>query len=54
MRSTVGEYKRCKILYNERLKVLTELKDSATRELADVKQKMEYALKKSENFRRGA
>jgi len=39
-----------KILYNERLKVLTELKDSATRELADVKQKMEYALKKSENL----
>lgn len=39
-----------KNLYNERLRVLTELKDSATRELADVKQKMEYALKKSENL----
>ncbi|XP_018374391.1 PREDICTED: interaptin isoform X2 [Trachymyrmex cornetzi] len=39
-----------KSLYNERLKVLTELKDSATRELVDVKQKMEYALKKSENL----
>ncbi|XP_018309288.1 interaptin isoform X5 [Mycetomoellerius zeteki] len=39
-----------KSLYNERLRVLTELKDSATRELTDVKQKMEYALKKSENL----
>ncbi|KYN04778.1 PREDICTED: myosin-10 isoform X2 [Cyphomyrmex costatus] len=39
-----------KSLYNERLRVLTELKDSATRELTDVKQKMEYVLKKSENL----
>ncbi|XP_011696360.1 PREDICTED: nucleoprotein TPR isoform X2 [Wasmannia auropunctata] len=37
-------------LYNERLRVLTELKDSATRELTDVKQKLDYALKKSENL----
>lgn len=39
-----------KSLYNERLRVLTELKDSAIKELADVKQKLEYALKKSENL----
>jgi len=39
-----------KSLYNERLRVLTELKDSATRELTDMKQKLEYALKKSENL----
>lgn len=37
-------------LYNERLRILTELKDSATRELTDVKQKLEYALKKSANL----
>ncbi|XP_070158665.1 myosin heavy chain, cardiac muscle isoform isoform X2 [Polyergus mexicanus] len=37
-------------LYNERLRVLTELKDSAIKELADVKQKLEYSLKKSENL----
>lgn len=39
-----------KSLYNERLRVLTELKDSANRELTDVKQKLEYTLKKSENL----
>lgn len=39
-----------KSLYNERLRVLTELKDSAIKELADVKQKLEYSLKKSENL----
>lgn len=39
-----------KSLYNERLRILTELKDSAVRELTDVKQKLEYALKKSENL----
>ncbi|CAL1677764.1 unnamed protein product [Lasius platythorax] len=37
-------------LYNERLRVLTELKDSAIKELADVRQKLEYSLKKSENL----
>ncbi|XP_072757341.1 uncharacterized protein [Anoplolepis gracilipes] len=37
-------------LYNERLRVLTELKDSAVKELADVKQKLEYSLKKAENL----
>ncbi|XP_077269408.1 uncharacterized protein LOC143901200 isoform X3 [Temnothorax americanus] len=39
-----------KSLYNERLRILTELKDSATKELTDVKQKLEYTLKKSENL----
>lgn len=39
-----------KSLYNERLRILTELKDSAIRELTDVKQKLEYTLKKSENL----
>ncbi|XP_025266487.1 putative protein tag-278 isoform X2 [Camponotus floridanus] len=39
-----------KSLYNERLRVLTELKDSAIKELTDVKQKLEYSLKKSENL----
>ncbi|XP_011634425.1 interaptin isoform X2 [Pogonomyrmex barbatus] len=39
-----------KSLYNERLRVLTEIKDSAIKELIDVKQKLEYALKKSENL----
>jgi len=39
-----------KSLYNERLRILTELKDSAIRELMDVKQKLEYTLKKSENL----
>lgn len=39
-----------KSLYNERLKVLTELKDCAIKELTDVKQKLEYAQKKSENL----
>lgn len=39
-----------KALYNERLRVLTELKDSAIKELTDVKQKLEYTLKKSENL----
>ncbi|XP_012534673.1 cytadherence high molecular weight protein 2 isoform X2 [Monomorium pharaonis] len=39
-----------KSLYNGRLRVLTELKDSANRELMDVKQKLEYTLKKSENL----
>ncbi|XP_011879005.1 PREDICTED: myosin-2 heavy chain isoform X2 [Vollenhovia emeryi] len=37
-------------LYNERLRILTDLKDSATKELIDVKQKLEYTLKKSENL----
>ncbi|XP_024882872.1 interaptin isoform X2 [Temnothorax curvispinosus] len=39
-----------KSLYNERLRILSELKDSATKELTDVKQKLEYTLKKSENL----
>lgn len=39
-----------KSLYNERLRILTELKDSAIRELTNVKQKLEYALKKSANL----
>ncbi|XP_029175159.1 centromere-associated protein E isoform X2 [Nylanderia fulva] len=39
-----------KSLYNERLRVLTEIKDSAIKELADVKPKLEYSLKKSENL----
>lgn len=39
-----------KSLYNERLRILTEIKDSSIRELTDVKQKLEYALKKSENL----
>ncbi|XP_031846044.1 uncharacterized protein LOC116432803 isoform X2 [Nomia melanderi] len=37
-----------KTLYNERLKVLTELKDSAVRELTDVKERLDHTLKKSE------
>ncbi|XP_076643253.1 uncharacterized protein LOC143353654 isoform X2 [Halictus rubicundus] len=37
-----------KSLYNERLKVLTELKDAAIRELADVKDRLNHSLKKSE------
>ncbi|KAL0110105.1 hypothetical protein PUN28_013626 [Cardiocondyla obscurior] len=39
-----------KSLYNERLRILTELKDSAIKDLTDVKQKLEYNLKKSENL----
>ncbi|XP_011333924.1 227 kDa spindle- and centromere-associated protein isoform X2 [Ooceraea biroi] len=39
-----------KSLYNGRLRVLTELKDSATKELMDIKQKLDYSLKKSENL----
>ncbi|XP_071646902.1 uncharacterized protein [Temnothorax longispinosus] len=39
-----------KSLYNERLRILSELKDSATKELTDVKQKLEYTLKKSVNL----
>ncbi|XP_054003809.1 uncharacterized protein LOC128889830 isoform X1 [Hylaeus anthracinus] len=37
-----------KSLYNERLKVLTELKEAAVRELADVKERLDHSLKKSE------
>lgn len=37
-----------KTLYNERLKVLTELKDSAVRELADAKERLDHTSKKSE------
>ncbi|XP_078038975.1 uncharacterized protein LOC144471105 [Augochlora pura] len=37
-----------KCLYNERLKVLTELKDAATKELADVKSRLNHSLKKTE------
>lgn len=39
-----------KCLYNERLRVFTELRDSAIKELADVKQKQEYTVKRSENL----
>ncbi|XP_011163659.2 WEB family protein At4g27595, chloroplastic isoform X2 [Solenopsis invicta] len=39
-----------KSLYNERLRILIELKDSANKELTDMKQKLEYTLKKSENL----
>ncbi|XP_011137163.1 myosin-2 heavy chain isoform X2 [Harpegnathos saltator] len=39
-----------KALYNERLRVLSELRDVAVKELTDSKQKLEYSLKKSENF----
>ncbi|KAG7213549.1 hypothetical protein KM043_002806 [Ampulex compressa] len=35
-------------LYNERLKVLNELKDAAVKELADVKERLEHSLKKCE------
>lgn len=37
-----------KCLYNERLKVLTELKDAAIRELGDAKDRLNHSLKKSE------
>nr|XP_012139956.1 PREDICTED: myosin-13 isoform X2 [Megachile rotundata] len=37
-----------KSLYNERLKVLSELKEAAARELVDVKERLDQALKKSE------
>ncbi|XP_076288733.1 uncharacterized protein LOC143213091 isoform X2 [Lasioglossum baleicum] len=37
-----------KSLYNERLKVLTELKDAAIREVGDVKDRLNHSLKKSE------
>ncbi|XP_043249695.1 cytadherence high molecular weight protein 2 isoform X2 [Colletes gigas] len=37
-----------KSLYNERLKVLTELKDAAIRELVDVKERLDHTLEKSE------
>ncbi|XP_076175176.1 uncharacterized protein LOC143150627 isoform X2 [Ptiloglossa arizonensis] len=37
-----------KSLYNERLKVLTELKEAAIRELAGVKERLDHSLKKSE------
>lgn len=37
-----------KSLYNERLKVLTELKDAAVRELADVKGRLNHTLQKAE------
>lgn len=39
-----------KALYNGRLRILTELKDSAIKELTDVKQKLERSLKMSENM----
>ncbi|XP_015589844.1 227 kDa spindle- and centromere-associated protein isoform X3 [Cephus cinctus] len=39
-----------KSLYEERLKVLNVLKDSATKELVDVKEKFEIARKKSEGL----
>ncbi|XP_032681294.1 myosin-10 isoform X2 [Odontomachus brunneus] len=39
-----------KTLYNERLRVLSELRDTAARELTDTRQKLEYSLKKSENL----
>ncbi|XP_020287968.1 putative protein tag-278 isoform X2 [Pseudomyrmex gracilis] len=39
-----------KSLYNERLRILAELKDSTVKELTDAKQKLEYAVKKSENL----
>lgn len=39
-----------KALYNERLRVLTELRDTAVKELTDTKQKLEYSLKKSESL----
>lgn len=37
-----------KSLHNERLKVLSDLKDAAVKELADMKQRLDYSLKKSE------
>ncbi|XP_076239152.1 uncharacterized protein LOC143182189 isoform X2 [Calliopsis andreniformis] len=37
-----------KSLYNERLKIVTELKDTAVKELADIKERLDYTLKKSE------
>ncbi|XP_015431691.1 PREDICTED: centrosomal protein of 128 kDa isoform X1 [Dufourea novaeangliae] len=37
-----------KSLYNERLKVLTELKDGAIKELVDVKERLDHSLKQSE------
>lgn len=39
-----------KALYNERLRVFTELRETAVKELADTRQKLEYSLKKSENL----
>lgn len=39
-----------KSLYNEKLRVLAELKDSATKELTDIKQKLDYSIKKSNNL----
>jgi len=39
-----------KNLYNERLRVLIELQNSATKELTDVKQRLDYSLKKSDNL----
>lgn len=39
-----------KSLYNERLRILAELKDSAIKELTDVRQKLEYTVKKSEGL----
>ncbi|XP_014468447.1 PREDICTED: trichohyalin isoform X2 [Dinoponera quadriceps] len=39
-----------KALYNERLKVLTELTDTAVKELTDSRQKLDHSLKKSENL----
>jgi len=39
-----------KNLYNERLRILIELKDSATKTLIDIKQKLDYSLKKSNNL----
>lgn len=39
-----------KTLYNERLRVFTELREAAVKELTDTRQKLEYSLKKSENL----
>ena len=37
-----------KCLYNERLKILCELKDAAIRELVDIKERLDHSSKKSE------
>ncbi|XP_046140976.1 golgin subfamily B member 1 isoform X2 [Osmia bicornis bicornis] len=39
-----------KCLYNARLKVLSELKEAAIRELMDVKERLDHAVKKSESL----
>ncbi|XP_066603050.1 putative leucine-rich repeat-containing protein DDB_G0290503 isoform X2 [Prorops nasuta] len=39
-----------KNLYNERLKILSELRESTVKELVDVKEKLEHSLKKSEGL----